>query len=43
MIEEQTALEERISELKTRAALQAVVLTFRTKMWFREFAKKWMQ
>jgi len=43
MLDERTDLQERVSELKTRLALQAVVLTFRTRLWVREQVKKWMQ
>lgn len=43
MLDEQTALEARINELKTRLALQAVVLTFRTRLWVEQQVKKWMQ
>jgi hypothetical protein len=39
---EQTDLGERINELKTQIALKSVVLTFRSRQWFSEQAKKWM-
>jgi hypothetical protein len=43
MLAEKTELEQQISELKTRVALQAVILTFRARLWIETKAKQWMQ